>query len=89
MMVEDRKTIQSHRDLIVWQMSTDLAAAAYHLTAGFPTHERYGLISQIRRCGTSIPANFAVGYFRESPSAYAQPRRVAQGSLMEFESLVE
>ena len=49
-------SIQSHRDLIVWQKSMDLAVAAYRLTNSFPADERYGLTSQIRRSCSSIPA---------------------------------
>lgn len=88
-MNERRQAIQSHRDLLVWQKGMDLAVAGYRLTAAFPTDERYGLTSQIRRAAASIPANIAEGYGRESPGAYAQQLRVAQGSLKEFETHVE
>ena len=84
-----RSSIESHRDLIVWRKSMDLAVAAYRLTDTFPVHERYGLTSQIRRSCASIPANIAEGYGRESAGAYAQQLRVAQGSLKEFETHVE
>jgi len=84
-----RASIESHRDLVVWQKSMDLALAAYRFTDAFPVHERYGLTSQIRRSAASIPANIAEGYGRESAGAYAQQLRVAQGSLKEFETHVE
>lgn len=84
-----QQSIQSHRDLIVWQKSMDQAVAAYRLTASFPSDERYGLTSQIRRAAASVPANIAEGYGRESPGAYAQQLRVAQGSLKELETHVE
>jgi four helix bundle protein len=83
------RAIESHRDLIVWQKSMDLAVIAYRPTGAFPVHERYGMTSQIRRSCASIPANIAEGYGRESPGAYAQQLRVAQGSLKEFETHVE
>ena len=82
-------SIESHRDLIAWQKSMDLAVAAYQLTGSFPIDERYGLTSQIRRSCASIPANIAEGYGRESAGAYAQQSKVAQGSLKEFETHVE
>lgn len=88
-MSADRKSIESHRDLVVWQKSMDLAVSAYRLTAPFPIDERYGLTSQFRRSGASIPANIAEGYGRESAGAYAQQLKVAQGSLKEFETHVE
>ena len=84
-----RASIESHRDLIVWQKSMDLAVAAYRLTGSFPVDERYGLTSQIRCSCASIPANIAEGYGRESAGAYAQQLKVAQGSLKEFETHVE
>jgi four helix bundle protein len=71
-MNEVRASIESHRDLIVWRKSMDLAVAAYRLTGSFPVDERYGLTSQIRRSCASIPANIAEGYGRESAGAYAQ-----------------
>jgi four helix bundle protein len=84
-----RASIESHRDLVVWQKSMDLAVAAYRFTDAFPVHERYGLTSQLRRSAASVPANIAEGYGRESAGAYAQQLRVAQGSLKEFETHVE
>ena len=84
-----RAPIESHRDLVVWQKSMDLAVAAYRFTDAFPVHERYGLTSQLRRSAASVPANIAEGYGRESAGAYAQQLRVAQGSLKEFETHVE
>ena len=66
----------------------NLAEAAYKLTARFPREETYGLTSQIRRSGTSVPANIAEGYGRDSSGAYVQHLRIAQGSLKEFETLL-
>ncbi len=84
-----QQSIQNHRDLIVWQKSMDQAVAAYRLTASFLSDERYGLTGQIRRAAASVPANIAEGYGRESPGAYAQHLRVAQGSLKELETHIE
>jgi four helix bundle protein len=87
--VSAAKAIESHRDLLVWQKSMDLAVSAYRLTACFPAEERSGMTSQIRRSSTSVPANIAEGYGRESPESYAQFLRIAQGSLKEFETHIE
>src|ERR1043165_7231634 len=78
--------IKSYRDLLVWQKGIDLVVIAYKATARFPTSEIYGLMSQIRRASTSIPANIAEGYGRGSRRDYAQFLFIAQGSLKELET---
>jgi len=78
--------IDYYRDLRVWQEAMRLAEGCYRLTPTFPREEAFGLTSQIRRAGTSIPANIAEGYGRNSKGAYAQFLRVAQGSLKELET---
>lgn len=66
----------------------NLAEMVHRLTAHFPKDEAYGLTSQLRRAGASIPANIAEGYGRDSKGAYLQHLRVAQGSLKELETHV-
>jgi four helix bundle protein len=85
-MAENKAAISSYRDLVVWQEAMNLAEAAYRLTERFPKEETYGLTSQVRRSGASVPANIAEGYGRDSKGAYLQQLRVAQGSLKEFET---
>ena len=79
-------SLKSYRDLLVWQKGIDLVVIAYKATTGFPKSETYGLISQIRRAATSIPANIAEGYGRGSRKEYLQFLMVAQGSLKELET---
>jgi four helix bundle protein len=49
--------IESHRDLVVWQKSMDLAVLVYQLTAKLPANEAYRLVCQITRSAASVPAN--------------------------------
>ncbi|MGX5850295.1 four helix bundle protein [Mesorhizobium sp. PL10] len=78
--------IQSYRDLIVWQQAMDLAVSIYEATRAWPKDELHGLTSQTRRAATSVPANIAEGYGRESRASYQQCLRIAQGSLKELET---
>jgi four helix bundle protein len=81
-----RPKIESYKDLVVWQQAMDLAVASYGVTRTWPKEELYGLTSQVRRAATSIPANIAEGYGRDSLGSYQQHLRIAQGSLKELET---
>lgn len=59
-----RATMQTFRDLQVWQRSMELTVAVYRLTQHFPREEVYGLTSQLRRSAISIPSNIAEGHGR-------------------------
>ncbi|PCK87887.1 diversity-generating retroelement protein bAvd family protein [Rhizobium sophoriradicis] len=81
-----RQTINSYKDLKVWQMAIDLAVDCYQLSRKFPKEEIYGLTAQIRRAATSIAANIAEGHGREVTGSFIQFLRIAQGSLKELET---
>ena len=81
--------IRSFRDLRVWQVGMDLVEAVYGLTRAFPTHETYGLISQIRRAAVSIASNIAEGHTRHHLNEYLQHLSIAQASLAELDTQLE
>lgn len=92
MQVEDTlkdMAIQSHHDLRVWQLGMELSERVYALTQDFPTDERFGLTSQIRRAVVSIPANIAEGNARDSTKEYLRFLAIALGSLAEVETFLE
>ena len=78
---------QSYRKLEVWHDGIELVAEVYRLTEAFPTRERYGLTSQIRRAAVSVPSNIAEGYGRATRGEYLNHLSVAKGSLNEVETL--
>ena len=80
------QSINSYRDLRVWQDAIALAETCYRLTGQFPRDELFGLTSQIRRAAASISANIAEGHGRENTGSFIQSLRIAQGSLKELET---
>jgi four helix bundle protein len=80
------QSINSYRDLRVWQDAMTLAESCYRPTNQFPRDELFGLTSQIRRAAASVPANIAEGHGRENTGNFVQHLRVSQGSLKELET---
>ncbi len=62
--------------------------AIYRATVDFPSEERFGFISQIRRSAVSVPTNIAEGSKRKSRKDYARLLNIAEGSLAETEYLL-
>jgi four helix bundle protein len=79
-------TLDSYRELKVWQLGMDLAKDVYLLTQKFPKHEVYGLSSQVQRSVVSIPANLAEGHSKDSTKEFLRHISIAQGSLAETET---
>ena len=77
--------MQPFRKLVVWQIAHELALTLYKVTNGFPTDERYGLTSQIRRSAASICANLAEGCGRGTRRDFARFAYIALGSASELE----
>lgn len=78
--------MRPHEKLEVWKRSVDLVTNVYGVTKKFPSDERFGLTSQIRRAAVSIPANIAEGAARQSTKEFLQFILIAQGSSSEVET---
>lgn len=77
--------MQDFKKLVVWEKAHALTLSIYRLTAAFPDEERYGLISQIRRACSSIPANIAEGCGRDGSAELRRFAQIAMGSASELE----
>jgi four helix bundle protein len=75
-------------DLIAWQKAMDLVEAVYRATRGFPSDERFGLTSQVRRAVVSVPSNIAEGQGRASTREFLHFLSIAYGSLLEVETQI-
>nr|WP_255639373.1 four helix bundle protein [Deinococcus betulae] len=70
--------------MVIWQEGMQQVEAIYAVTACWPGSELYGLTSQARRAGISIPANIAEGVGRGSAAELARFCRIALGSAYEL-----
>ncbi|MGH2543385.1 MAG: four helix bundle protein [Ardenticatenaceae bacterium] len=82
-------SINSYRDLRVWQIGMDLAEQVYAFTKTFPYHEMYGLAAQMQRAAVSIPSNIAEGHARRYRKEYLHHLSIAHGSLAELDTQIE
>jgi four helix bundle protein len=82
-------SIHSYKDLDVWKKSFAFSVEIYKITTAFPSEEKFGITSQIRRAAVSIPSNIAEGWSRKSTKSYIQFLNIASGSLAESETLLQ
>ncbi len=79
---------KSYLDLKVWIEARKLSKEIYELTKEYPTEEKFGLVSQMRRSAVSIPSNsnIAEGCGRNHPKDSLQFFYISRGSLYELET---
>jgi four helix bundle protein len=78
--------IRDYKDLHVWQKGMELAKQVYLLTNRFPSEEKFGLISQMRRAAVSVPSNIAEGQARNTTGEFVQFLSHAEGSAAELDT---
>jgi len=77
-----------YKDLIAWKKGMELVTIIYDATDGFPSHEQFGLVSQLRRAAVSVPSNIAEGKAHYSNRDFVRFLPHARGSLAEIETQV-
>ena len=75
---------RSYQKLIVWREADDLCVFTYQITKKFPSEEKFGLVSQMRRSSSSVPTNIVEGNSRRSIKERAYFLNVALASLDEL-----
>ena len=76
-------SLNSFKDLIVWQKSHDLVLSVYKITLLFPKEEMFALTSQLRRATVSIPANIVEGFKKKTLANKLNFISHSEGSLEE------
>ena len=75
-----------YKELKVWQEAIDLSVDIYKKTKLFPNEEMYGLTSQLRRAGVSVPSNIAEGAGRNTDGEFSHFLGISAGSAFELET---
>jgi four helix bundle protein len=74
---------KTFQELVVWQKSHQFVLKIYKISQSFPQNELFGLVSQIRRAGVSVPANIAEGFKRKGQADKVRFFNISQASLEE------
>ena len=77
--------MRDFRKYKVWEQSHKLTLEIYLVTKNFPSEEKFGLISQMRRASAWIPTNIAEGCGKSSEKDFARYLGIAFGSASELE----
>ncbi len=78
--------MRNFRELEVWKEGIKLVVKTYKIANTLPTEEKYGLISQIKRCAVSIPSNISEGCSRRTSADFARFLDNSLGSSFELET---
>lgn len=78
-----------HKKLTVWKKSKELVKQIYVLTGNFPSEEKFGMVSQLRRAAISVPSNISEGASRRSKTERERFYEIARSSLVEIDSQTE
>ena len=78
--------MHNFKELHVWQRAIELVKEVYKITSNFPSEEKFGITSQIRRCAVSIPSNIAEGAGRKTNKDFSNFLSISLGSQYELET---
>jgi len=76
--------LYSFEKLEVWKEAIQLAVKTYKITDLYPSEEKFGLISQMRRCSVSVSSNIAEGTARLTNKDKAHFMTMAYSSALKL-----
>ena len=79
----------AHTKLDVFALSKQLVLSCYRETISFPSEEKSGMISQIRRAALSVHLNVAEGCSRKSVTERKRFYEIARGSIIEIDAAID
>lgn len=83
-----QSNIKNFYDLDAWKEGHELVINIYGITKSFPSEEKFGITSQLKRAASSITANIAEGFeryhFNDKIRFYYQ----ARGSFSEVQNFL-
>ena len=74
------------KELKVWHKGMEIVEDLYALVKKFPTEEKFGLTSQMKRSAISIPSNIAEDAGRKSDAEFSNFLNISNGSSYELET---
>jgi four helix bundle protein len=76
------------KELVVWKRVRILVKEIYELSKSFPSEEKYGMQSQIRRAVLSISLNIIEGSARSTDKQFANFLDMSFGSARELQGIL-
>jgi len=79
----EKKAVRTFKDLVAWQKAHELTLAIYQIAKAFPSDEKFGIISQLRRSVSSVATHIVEGHQRNSRKDFLHFLNLADASLEE------
>jgi four helix bundle protein len=73
----------------VYKASQALALKCYKATDGFPSHERFTMVQQVRRAALSVHLNLAEGCARKSKAERRRFFEISRSSVVEIDTCLD
>ena len=76
--------MNSYERLEAWKEAHRFVLLVYRMTRSFPSEERYGLTSQLRRAAFSVAVNIVEGSAKKGPREFRRFLDTSVGSVAEL-----